>query len=224
MSDPNSTAVIDAFANPGDQRSVEWLYERTGHCTASRFCDVLDKCKDGKESAARRNYRIETVVSRLTERPQDHYVSYEMQWGIDHEAEARMAYEAHTGAMVDQVGFLHHPGLVWVGGSPDGLLGADGGIEIKCPTTPTHVTTLMTKQCEHLPQIQGLMWITGRLWWDFVSYDPRMPHGLKLYVQRILRDEEYISMLAKEVEQFLDEVDQQMIALHRIAAINEVTA
>ncbi len=212
-----------ADAAPGDQDSIEWLYERTGFCTASRFKDVLAVVQaKGKEAAARRNYRIETAVSRLTERPQDHFVSYEMQWGIEHEAEARMAYEAHAAVMVDQVGFIRHQMIEWCGGSPDGLIGEDGGIEIKCPTTPTHVTTLMSKVCEHLPQIQGLMWITGRSWWDFISWDPRMPPGLKLYVQRIERDDKYIAALAAEVERFLDEVAEQVTALHRMAATQEV--
>jgi hypothetical protein len=153
-------------------------------------------------------------VERLLNEPQAGYMNEAMQWGAEKEAEARMAYEARTGALVEETGFIHHSTLEWCGGSPDGLIDADGGLEIKCPyETAVHVETMMTKSCaEHLPQIQGLMWITGRKWWDFVSYDPRMPKGVELYVQRVDRDEKFIAVLAQEVEAFLGEVREQHMA------------
>lgn len=193
------------------QRTVQWLYERVGYCTASKFGDVLSSRKDKKEAAPRRNYRVKLAVERLLNEPQGSYVSDAMQWGIDREDEARMAYEARTGALIEVPGFIHHKSIEWCGGSPDGLIEADGGIEIKCPYEPAvHVETLMARACEeHLPQIQGLMWITGRKWWDFVSFDPRMPKGVEIYVQRVARDEKYIAALELAVIDFLAEVDAQ---------------
>jgi predicted phage-related endonuclease len=191
---------------PGEQGDITWLMERVGHCTASRFKNVMDFQKSGKEGAKRAAYRMELVVERITGKPTEHFVNDAMAWGTQTEPLARMAYEAHSGCMVAQTGFLHHKTIKMCGGSPDGLIDENGGIEIKCPTTATHIKTLLSGECEHLPQIQGLMWITGRQWWDFVSYDPRLPAGLNLYVQRIKRDDEYIEKLAAEVVRFLDEV------------------
>lgn len=196
-----------------EQRTAAWLYERVGHCTASRFKDATAKIGKG-EAAARRNYRVQLAVERLINAPTANFVNSAMQWGIDQELQARMEYEAKTGAIVLESGFIHHATLQWCGGSPDGLIGKHGGVEFKCPFEPAvHVTTMMTGECEHLPQIQGLMWITGRKWWDFVSYDPRMPAGLQLYVKRIERDDKYIAALESDITAFLKEVNDQHVAL-----------
>ena len=116
-----------------EQRSAEWLYERVGYCTASRFNDVIAKTKAGKSTAARENYSMELVVERITGQPQDHFTSAAMQWGEEQEMHSRWSYEEATGAIVEQVGFVKHPTLHWVGGSPDGLIDDDGGWESKSP-------------------------------------------------------------------------------------------
>jgi len=190
-----------------EQGSAEWLAARAGHVTASRLKDVLAKIKTG-EAATRRTYRIQLVTERLTGLPQESYKNSAMEWGTATEPQARMAYEAATGRMVFEKGFLKHPELEWIGASPDGLVDDLGGIEIKCPyNSAVHVETIMSKMpAEHVAQIQGCMWVTGRQWWDFVSFDPRMPAHLRLYVERVARDPEYIDMLATEVSHFLDEV------------------
>jgi hypothetical protein len=202
-----------------EQRSAAWLYERVGFCTASKFAAVMDITKKGTEGAKRRNYRVQLAVERLTNEPSQNFVSVAMQHGIDTEPFARMAYEARTGAVVEETGFIHHPHIELCGGSPDGLVGTDGGIEIKCPfEAAVHVETMMDRSCdEHLPQIQGLMWITGRKWWDFVSFDPRMPKGFQLYVLRVPRDDGYIAELEKSVTKFLVEVKEQHVALLAMA-------
>lgn len=202
---------------PGEQGSIEWLMERVGFCTASRFADVMDFRKDKKEGAKRAAYRLEVVAERLTGKPAEHYVNDAMAWGSEQEAAAIMLYEAQTGAMVMQPGFTHHPTIAMCGGSLDGLVGDDGIIEVKCPTTATHLKTLLGAECEHLPQIHGYLWITGRQWCDFVSFDPRLPAALQLYMQRVARDDDYIAELAGNVIQFLAEVEQQHAALVRIA-------
>jgi putative phage-type endonuclease len=191
-----------------NQGSPEWLAARAGHCTASRFKDVLAKIKTG-ESASRRNYRIQLVTERLTGRPCDSYSNAAMEWGTATEPFARAAYEGARTVMVDETGFLLHPGVPFVGASPDGLVGADGGVEIKCPFQSTvHVETLEGGMPpEHRAQVQGTLWVTGRAWWDYISFDPRMPAHLQLYVERIARDDAYIATLADEVTRFLAEVD-----------------
>lgn len=192
------------------QGTEAWLIERAGHATASRFCDVLAKIKSG-EAATRRKYRLQLVTERLTGLPSPSYSNAAMEWGREQEPFARMAYEAHSGLLAIEAPFRKHATLPWCGASPDGEIDDDGGLEIKCPDSITHVGYLTggTAPADYIPQIQGAMWVTGRRWWDFVSFDPRMPANLRLFVARVPRDEEYIAMLAREVETFLAEVARE---------------
>jgi len=187
------------------QGTPEWLAARCGLATASRFSDVLATVKAG-ESASRRNYRAQIIAERLTGVPADSYQSAEMRWGTEQEPYARIAYEAR-GLVVEQVAFIRHQYLK-AGASPDGLVGHDGQVEIKCPNTATHIDTLLKGMSpDHMPQLQGNLWMSGRRWIDFISYDPRMPERMQLYVQRVRRDDVYIANLEKEVTTFLIEVD-----------------
>lgn len=200
------------------QGTSEWLDVRAGKATASRFRDILAKIKTG-EAADRRNYRAELVCERLTGRADPAYTNAAMAWGNENEPFARIAYIAKTGAEVEEVGFIAHAELP-AGASPDGLIGKDGGLEIKCPNKATHLATLKAKKmpAEHIPQVQGAMWITGRMWWDFVSYHPDFPEHLQLFVTRIDRDDEYIETLQKEVSEFLNEVEDEVNQLNKEAA------
>lgn len=190
------------------QRTEEWFAERLGCCTASRASDVLARIKTG-EAAVRRKYRIQLCTERLTGLPTASYQNAAMQWGTMTEPEARMAFEAERGAWVEEVGFIKHPEIAYCGASPDGTIGEDGLIEIKCPESTTHLDWTEQKRIppEHIPQIQFQLWVTGRKWCDFVSYDPRFPERLRLFVVRAERDEKYIENLASEVCNFLAEVD-----------------
>jgi putative phage-type endonuclease len=201
-----------------EQRTDEWYAARLGLATASNFGKVLAKIKTG-EAADRRNYRAQLVIERLTGNRQEGYSNAAMQWGTEQEPFARIAYMADRGVDVQEVGFIQHETLM-AGCSPDGLIGADGLIEIKCPVSATHIETLKTQHMplEHMPQVQGQMWIAGREWCDFVSYDPRMPEKLQMFVQRIPRDEQYIKALSFEIERFLEEVAAEVTALQKIAA------
>lgn len=200
-----------AGSMPGQQGSVEWLMDRVGKVTASRFGDVMDFLKSGKESAKRYNYRMELAVERLTQAPFEHYVSRPMEWGIEQEAAARMAYEARTGNLVAVPGFINHPTIPMCGGSPDGFVDDDGIVEFKAPTSVTHLETILAASCEHLDQIQGnLSCSPQRKWCDFVSFDPRLPEGLRLYVLRVPRDPAYISALEAGVVRFQAELDELM--------------
>lgn len=166
--------------------------------------------KDKKEAAPRFNYRIELICERLTGQPSTRFVSKYMEWGTEHEPAARMAYEARSGAMVLVPGFTKHPAIPYCGGSVDGLVDDDGIIEIKAPDTTTHIETLLAGDMpeDHKPQVQGYLWITGRQYCDFISYDPRLPAGLDLFVKRVARDDYYIAELAGNVTQFLAECDE----------------
>lgn len=211
------SAVFGVGKEIGEQGGIEWLMSRCGHVTASRFKDVMDKLKSGKPGAKRETYLWEVVIERLTGSPTQHYESAAMMHGTEYEPVARMAYEAKTGAIVDETGFIHHPSITLVGGSPDGLIGDDGGIEIKCPfNAANHLKTILNGMPEeHMAQVQGLMWITGRQWWDFVSFSPNMPEHLQLYVQRIDRNQEYHDALQAEITVFLNEVQSLVADLER---------
>lgn len=191
------------------QGSQEWLAERAGCATASCFKNVIAKIKSG-ESSSRRNYRMLLVTERLIGQPVESYENEAMRWGTAQEPFGRMAYEEHTGYLVEEVGFIKHPTIDWCGGSPDGLVNDDGLIEIKCPFVSTvHVETLQSGMpTEHMAQCQGLMFVTGRQWVDFISFDPRMPRHLSVYVERIQRNDIYIATLESEVNAFLAEVEQ----------------
>lgn len=190
------------------QGTEAWKIERAGSATASCFCHVLAKIKTG-EASTRRKYRLQLVTERLTGVPVSGYVNAVMQYGINQEPFARMAYEAATGLLAIEAPFRRHPTIEWCGASPDGEIGDDGGLEIKCPESLTHVEYLTAGGCpsEYIPQVQGNMWVTGRRWWDFVSFDCRMPQNLQLFRVRVERDDEYCRRLETEVLKFLGEVN-----------------
>jgi putative phage-type endonuclease len=188
-----------------EQRTEEWFQARLGKVTASRVADVLSKIKTG-ESASRRNYKIQLVSERLTGEKQESYINQAMQDGIDREVFARDRYVQQFGE-VEEVGFIQHPTLE-AGASPDGLVGEDGLLEIKCPMGTTHTETLMTQEVpsKYIPQIQFQLRCTGRKWCDFVSYNPMFPQHLQVFVKRVEADEVYQMELDKEIEAFLLEV------------------
>jgi putative phage-type endonuclease len=198
-----------------EQRSEEWFQARLGKVTASRVADVLAKIKSG-ESASRRNYKIQLVSERLTGEKQETYINQAMQDGIDREQFARDRYVQQFGE-VEEVGFVKHPTLE-AGASPDGMVGDDGIIEIKCPMGSTHTETLMTQDIpsKYIPQVQFQLLVTGRKWCDFVSYNPMFPKHLQVFVKRIEADPVYQKELEVEVKQFLKEVDDVINKLKEI--------
>lgn len=198
-----------------EQRSEEWFKARLGKVTASRVADVLAKIKSG-ESASRRNYKIQLVSERLTGEKQETYINQAMQDGIDREFYARERYVQQHGE-VEEVGFIQHPTLE-AGASPDGLVGDDGLIEIKCPLGTTHTETLMTQEVpsKYIPQIQFQLLCTGRKWCDFISYNPMFPEHLQLFVKRVDADPVYQKELEVEVGKFLDEVNDVINKLKEI--------
>jgi predicted phage-related endonuclease len=193
------------------QGTPEWKAERAGHATASRFADImsLDK-KTGKPNKARADYAMHLAVERIYKEPIEGPLAASLQWGHDAEPYARDEAELRTGEIIKLAGFIKHPTLPWVGVSVDGLIGIDGNYESKCPKNPTvHMKTWLSGEMpeEHIPQVQGQMWVTGRKWCMFVSYDPRAPKEFSLFVKVIYRDDIYIAKLEKEVKKFLAEVN-----------------
>lgn len=199
-----------------EQGSDAWKALRAGKVTASRVADVMSKIKSG-ESAGRKNYRMDLVAERLTGKPVDSFTNSAMQWGTEQEPFARIAYETHKGIFVEQVPFVDHPTIEWFGCSPDGLVGEDGLLEIKCPNTTTHLEYLQDGKppSKYIPQMMAQMACTGRKWCDFVSFDPRLPEDLQLLVVRLNRDEAYIQKMETEVKQFLNEVEATLSQLKR---------
>lgn len=192
-----------------EQGTAQWLEARRGKITASRIAEVMDFLKKGGEGASRRNYRTELLAERLSGRGEDHYVSPEMEWGTEFEPQARAAYEIANDVMVDRVGFVLHPVFDFAGSSPDGLVGNDGYVEFKCPKTTTHLKWMQAGGVpeEHQEQCLFNMRCEERAWADFVSYDPRLPEGLRIFVARMDRDEERIVRIDEEVQRFQNEVE-----------------
>lgn len=189
-----------------EQRSPEWFAARCGIATASNFAKVLATIKSG-EAADRRNYRIKLALERITGTVEDGFQNAAMLIGIEREPEARIAYEAFTGHIAEEIGFCRHDDLE-CGASPDGLIDLDGGLEIKCPTPGKHFEYLRLtgEPPEYTAQIQGCMWVTDRQWWDFVSYCPDFPTNASLIVRRVMRDDAYINNLSSRVAAFMEEV------------------
>jgi putative phage-type endonuclease len=189
-----------------DQRSDEWFAARLGFATASRMNDSLA----GSETAARRNYLIQLVTERLTGQQQESFSSAAMQRGTDLEPVARMAYEA-TNGFVDKAGFYKHSSIEWFGASPDGLVGDDGLVEIKCPNSTTHVDYILEGKVptKYKRQMLAQLACTGRKWCDFVSFDDRLPEHLQLFVVRFEPKPEEIDKLQEGVIKFLNDVQKE---------------
>lgn len=199
-----------------EQRSPEWFAERAGKVTASRIADLMARTKSGY-SASRANYRAQLVCERLTGTVEPSYCNAAMQWGIDTEAQARDAYQIHALCTVDEIAFVNHPAIKMAGASPDGLIGSAGLVEIKCPITATHIETLLTGAVpdKYVKQMTFQMACTGRQWCDFVSYDPRLPESMRLFVKRVERNPALVAEIEAEVTSFLNEVETTVESLRR---------
>lgn len=204
------------------QGSEAWFAARLGNVTASRVADVIARTKSGY-SASRENYMAQLICERMTNTVAESYSNAAMQWGTETEPLARAAYESYADVLVDQVGYVPHPIIERAGASPDGLVGVDGLLEIKCPNTATHIDTLLNNQVptKYFTQMQWQMACTRRAWCDFVSFDPRLPNGLQLFVKRVDYDTKYAEMLASEVFDFLQDLGAKIFKLNeRLKHVN----
>jgi putative phage-type endonuclease len=191
------------------QGDPTWLHERTGRVTASRVADVVTKLKNGKYSAARETYKMELLTEVLTGRAAEHYVSAEMQFGIENESLARTSFEIDRDVDVKLVGLVIHPTIERASASPDGYVGESGLVEFKCPNTSTHLRYLIDGEIPEDYKFQMLwqMACTGREYCDWVSYDPRLPQDFALFVKRLHRDDAVIAEMEREVQQFVGELN-----------------
>jgi putative phage-type endonuclease len=199
-----------------EQRTDDWFAARLGKVTASRVADVIAKTKTGY-GASRANYMADLVVERLTGQKASSFSNAAMEWGTQTEPQAKAAYAAKTGILVEDVGFIDHPTVAMSGASPDGFA-EDGLIEVKCPNTATHLEYVLAElpPLKYFTQMQWQMACTGRPWCDFVSYDPRLPERLQLLVVRVPRDDDYIKILEQEVTTFLQELDDKLNKLEKV--------
>jgi putative phage-type endonuclease len=200
-----------------EQGTEAWFNIRIGKVTASRVADVLAKTKTGY-STTRDNYMAQLVCERLTGQKGESFTNAAIQHGIETEAYARAAYEARYDVLVDEVGFVSHPTIEMSGASPDGLVGGDGLIEIKCPNTATHIETLLSESVpnKYYTQMQFQIACTGRKWCDFVSFDNRLPTELQMFVKRVPRDDMYIKLIEDEIVKFLNELDIKIAQLMKV--------
>lgn len=198
------------------QGTEAWMRLRCGKVTASRVSDVMARIKSGW-GASRTNYAAELIAERLTGATAPSFTNAAMQWGTDQEPFARQAYAQRFGVDVFEVGFIDHPEVSMSGASPDGYVGEAGMVEIKCPQTATHLDTLLSGGVpdKYEVQMQWQMACAGREWCDFVSFDPRLPPSMRLFVQRVPRDVSRILELETEVQAFIREIDQKVGDLRR---------
>ena len=199
-----------------EQRTDDWFAARLGKVTASRVADVIAKTKTGY-GAGRANYMADLVVERLTGQKASSFSNAAMEWGTEQEPNAKAAYAAKTGILVEEVGFIDHPTVAMSGASPDGFA-EEGLVEIKCPNTATHLEYIFDGKPpqKYVTQMQWQMACAGKPWCDFVSYDPRLPERLQLLVVRVPRDDDYIKMLEQEVTIFLQELDDKLNKLEKV--------
>jgi putative phage-type endonuclease len=204
-----------------EQRTEEWFQSRLGRVTASRVADVIAKTKSGY-SASRDNYMAQLICERLTGQQGESFTNAAMTWGTETEPLARSAFEAYADVMVEEVGFVPHPRIRDSGASPDGLVGLFGMLEIKCPNTATHIDTLLTQTVpsKYITQMQWQMACCERQWCEFVSFDPRLPQDLQLFVKRVEFNQTYVAMLEEEVINFLEELEIKVAKLTNLKVKN----
>lgn len=201
-----------------DQRSEEWRKARLGSLGSSRIYDSGARTKGGGYGASRGNLMAELLLERLTGRAVDHFVSAAMAAGIETEPEARAAYVFYSGHDVGEVGLFRHPRIAMTHASPDGVIGQDGLLEIKCPEPKAHLETLLAQKIpeKYVKQMTWHLACSGRQWVDYVSYNPSFPEAMRLFVKRLLRDEAAIAELEAEVEKFLAELDAKIEAINKL--------
>ncbi|GAA5109213.1 lambda exonuclease family protein [Bartonella jaculi] len=206
-----------------EQRTAQWFQARLGKVTASNVYNILSKTAKGLPTSKYEDYKIKLITERLTGEASHHYETEDMRWGIENEEDALREYAFIYDADITKCGFIQHPTMEMAGASPDGLIGEDGLIEVKCPRSANHMRFCIDNviKPEYIAQMQFQMACTGRQWCDFVSYDPRFTGQsthLRIKVKRIHRDKEQIEEINKAVETFLAEIEREIERLSTKAA------
>lgn len=192
------------------QGTDEWKNLRLGKVTASKLSDVISKGRGSATSKTRESYMLQLAAERLTGEPEDSFSSKHMEWGNECEPQARSMYEFVSGNDVEEVAFIKHSD--YFGVSPDGLVGDDGLLEIKCPKTTTQLARFLKCEfpSEYKAQVQGQLFASGRKWCDFVSFDPRISGPAQYFCIRVERDENYIAELEMKINEFSNELNELM--------------
>ncbi|PIT69771.1 lambda exonuclease family protein [Bartonella tribocorum] len=206
-----------------EQRTAEWFQARLGKVTASNIYNVISKTAKGTPTSKYEDYKIKLITERLIGEANPYYETEDMRWGIEHEEDALREYAFIYDTEVTRCGFIQHPTIQMAGASPDGLIDKDGLIEIKCPRSTTHMRFFINNEIkpEYLAQMQFQMACTERKWCDFISYDPRFAGDsshLRMKIKRIHRDEKQIEQINQAVENFLAEIEQEIIKISTKAA------
>lgn len=204
-----------------EQRSEEWFAKRAGAFTASRMADLMARTKSGP-AASRKNMITTLAIERLTGQCVETYTNAAMQRGIELEREALDAYSFECGVAVQQIDYIHHPEIPRVGCSPDGLVGDDGMVEVKCPSAQAkHLEALRSgaHAQEYRWQLQHQLFVTRREWVDAVSYDPRFPPGLQLATLRVFRDAEDQELIAAEIAKADAEIESIVAELRDLQTV-----
>ena len=192
-----------------EQGSVEWLSLRLGKITASRVKDVLTKGRGTSPSKTAESYMMELIAEILTGNSKPFFENDAMRWGTETEPQARAMYAVNNDFVdVKEVAFVEHNEQVGI--SPDGLIGDDGLLEIKCPNTTTQLKRALSDDysADYKAQIQMQLWVTEREWCDFLSFDPRLDCDAGYLQQRVFRDEEYIEEMKVKVYAFVEKMNE----------------
>lgn len=190
-----------------EQGSQEWHELRLGKITASRMADVLSKGRGSMPSKTAENYMMELLAEKLTGEQKPFFENDAMRWGTETEPQARAMYELKSGYDVIEVAFIERNEFIGV--SPDGLVGECGMLEIKCPTTITQIKRALTDDYskDYYTQIQCQLWVAEREWCDFVSFDPRIDVDSSYLLQRVSRDEGFISEMDIKSNAFIERMN-----------------
>lgn len=191
-----------------EQGSADWLALRLGKVTASKMSDVLSKGRGTAPSKTSETYMMELLAERLTGESKPFFENDAMRWGTETEPQARFMYELKSGNKVEEVAFIERDEFTGV--SPDGLIGDDGMIEIKCPTTITQIKRALTDDYskDYYAQIQMQLWVAERQWCDFLSFDPRLDVDAGYLLQRVERDEEFIKIMEEKTTAFIKKMNE----------------
>ncbi len=204
--------MLGVEQQPAPQGSGVWFQNRLGKLTASKMIRALDKKKDGSNGAKREQLLWEIVSERLTNIPSPHFVNDAMRWGTEYEPVAKQRYSEATDRKVTECGLFDHPQIDMLAASPDGLVDPGGLLEVKCPTTTTHLQWLLQPACplDYQPQMLIQLACTGRRWVDFVSFDPRLPVLQQMKVWRFEPSQAHISAMVDEAVEFLARASELM--------------
>jgi putative phage-type endonuclease len=192
-----------------EQGSAEWLAMRLGKVTASKVSDVLSKGRGSAPSKMSETYMIELIAEVLTGNSKPFFENDAMRWGTETEPQARAMYAVNNDFVdVKEVAFVEHNEQIGI--SPDGLIGEDGLLEIKCPNTTTQIKRALSNDysADYKAQIQMQLWVTEREWCDFLSFDPRLDCEAGYLQQRVFRDEEYIEEMKVKVYAFVEKMNE----------------